>query len=224
MGGDLGCFHVLATVNNASVNPGRRAGSCLFELAVWGDICPGVGLVCHMVVLSSVLGETSILFSQWLHLCTRLAALGARRGRRDSIPSLPPGPTPDMKAGTVSAFCAVLHSQGCFPVQQMFRKCLLSEGDGESWVGCEAYPRSVPLAATEAGLSHKTRPESGQGSQPGPQEQRSSQQSPGRTNTCPQFPPNSTSLGGKTFRMMLKCPKLCNVFGSNFEKLASQIY
>ena len=138
--------------------------------------------------------------------------------------ALPPHPTPDMKAGTVSAFSAVLHSQGCFLVQQMFRKCLLSEGDGESLVGCEAYPRSVPLATTEAGLSHKTRPKSGQGSQSGPQEQRSSQQSPGRTNTCPQFPPNSTSLGGKTLRTMLKCPKLCNVFGSNFEKLASQIY
>ena len=94
MGGDLGCFHVLAVVNDASVNPGRGAGTCLFELAVWGDIFPGVGLMCHMVVLSSVLGETPILFPQWLHLCTRLAALGARRGRRDSIPSLPPGPTP----------------------------------------------------------------------------------------------------------------------------------
>ena len=91
--------------------------------------------------------------------------------------ALPPHPTPYMKAGTVSAFSAVLHSQGCFSVQQMFRKYLLSEGDGESWVGYEAYPRSAPLAATGAGLSHKTEPESGQGSQPAPQEQRSRQPS-----------------------------------------------
>lgn len=82
-----------------------------------------------------------------------------------------------MKAGTVFAFSAVLHSQGCFLVQQMFRKYLLSEGDGESWVGCEAYLRSAPLAVTGTGLSHKTEPESGQGSQPAPQEQRSSQPS-----------------------------------------------
>lgn len=86
--------------------------------------------------------------------------------------ALPPHPTPYMKAGTVSAFSAVLHNQGRFPVQQMFRKYLLSEGDGESWVGCEAYPRSAPLAETGAGLSHKTEPESGQGSQPAPPEQR----------------------------------------------------
>ena len=45
----LGCFHVLAIVNNAAVN--IEESMCLLRLEVSPDICPGVGLLDHIVTL-----------------------------------------------------------------------------------------------------------------------------------------------------------------------------
>ena len=48
--GHLGCSHVLATVNSAAMNTGYMH---LFELEFLSflDVCPGVGLLDHMVAL-----------------------------------------------------------------------------------------------------------------------------------------------------------------------------
>ena len=54
----LGCFHVLAVVKNASWT---LRGMHLFKFCL--DICPGVGLLDHMVVLFLVFKGPSILFS-----------------------------------------------------------------------------------------------------------------------------------------------------------------
>ena len=50
--GHLGCFHVLAILNSASMNTGVHAS---FELWFSLGICPGVGLQDHMVVKRMVL-------------------------------------------------------------------------------------------------------------------------------------------------------------------------
>ena len=47
--GHLGCFHVLAIVNSAAKNVGGHV--CLFGPCFCLDICPGVGLQGHRVVL-----------------------------------------------------------------------------------------------------------------------------------------------------------------------------
>ena len=47
--GHLGCFHILAIVNSAAVNSGVHVS---FSTLVSSGYMPGVGLLCHMVVLS----------------------------------------------------------------------------------------------------------------------------------------------------------------------------
>ena len=46
--GHLGCFHVPALVNSASMNNGLQVS---FSVLVSRDMCPAVGLLGHMVVL-----------------------------------------------------------------------------------------------------------------------------------------------------------------------------
>ena len=47
--GHLGCFHVWAAVNSAALNTGVHMD--LSELQFCLDLCPGVGLLDHMVAL-----------------------------------------------------------------------------------------------------------------------------------------------------------------------------
>ena len=58
--GHLGCFHVLAAVNSAAVNTGAHVS---FQIWFLLGVCPGVGLLDHMVVLFLFFWGTSILFS-----------------------------------------------------------------------------------------------------------------------------------------------------------------
>ena len=46
--GHLDCFHVLAVVNSAAMNTGVRVSFCILSFL---NICPGVGLLDHMVAL-----------------------------------------------------------------------------------------------------------------------------------------------------------------------------
>ena len=59
----LGCFHILATVNNASMNIGVHVSFQISVFAFFGYIYPEVELLGHMVILLLVFWETSILFS-----------------------------------------------------------------------------------------------------------------------------------------------------------------
>ena len=57
----LGYFHVLALINSAAVNVGIHV---YFQIIIFFDIYPGLGLMDHMVVLYLVFYKgTSILFS-----------------------------------------------------------------------------------------------------------------------------------------------------------------
>ena len=55
LGGHLGYFHVLVVVNSAAKNIGVHVSK--FELWFCPGICPGVGLLGHMVVLFLVFKE-----------------------------------------------------------------------------------------------------------------------------------------------------------------------
>ena len=67
VGGQFGCFHVLAIVNSAAINIGYM---CLFELEFSPGICPGVGLLDNMVTLFLVFQATPCYYPQWLHQFT----------------------------------------------------------------------------------------------------------------------------------------------------------
>ena len=57
----VGCFHVLVIVNSAAVNIGVHV-SFELEFSCFLDICPGMGLLGHMVTLVLVFEGTCILF------------------------------------------------------------------------------------------------------------------------------------------------------------------
>ena len=52
--GHLGCFYVIAIINSAAMNNGIHVS---FSILVFQDICLGVGLLGHMVVLFLVFKE-----------------------------------------------------------------------------------------------------------------------------------------------------------------------
>ena len=59
VGGYLACLHVLAVVNSTV----EFGSACIFELEFSPDICPGLGLLYHMVTLFSVFKRISMLFA-----------------------------------------------------------------------------------------------------------------------------------------------------------------
>ena len=58
--GHLVCSHALPFVNSTTMNIGVHAS---FRIMVFSEICPGMGLLDHMVVLVLVFKGTSILYS-----------------------------------------------------------------------------------------------------------------------------------------------------------------
>ena len=80
----LGCFHVLAIVSSAAVN--IRVNIYLFQWKFCLDICPGVGLLNHMVVLNLVFWGTFILSS--IVVVTIYIPSNSERGYPFSTPSL----------------------------------------------------------------------------------------------------------------------------------------
>ena len=81
----LGCFHVLATINSATVNTGERAS---FLIMLCLGTCPGMGLLYHKATLLLVSWETSSV----LHNdCTNLPShQQLSEGSLFSTPSLTP--------------------------------------------------------------------------------------------------------------------------------------
>ena len=58
----LGCFQVLATVNNSAMNIGVQIYLCAL-LSILGGVYPDVEMLNNMVILFLIFWETNILFS-----------------------------------------------------------------------------------------------------------------------------------------------------------------
>ena len=63
--GDLGCFHILATVNNAVVNIRVHVSFWISGFLIFLHIYPGVGLLDCMVTLLLVFEKLLYSFPQW---------------------------------------------------------------------------------------------------------------------------------------------------------------
>ena len=79
---DIGCFLVLTIVISAAMN----IGVCVyFCMKVLSGVCPGVGLLDHMVILYFIFWDTSLLFSIVVYQFTFPPAL--QEGSFSSTPS-----------------------------------------------------------------------------------------------------------------------------------------
>ena len=95
--GHSGCFHVMATINSATVNTGMYVS---FRSMVFPGCCPGVGLLDHVVALFFVSLGTSMEKAMAPHSSTlawktpwteepgRLQSMGSLRVGHDWVPSL----------------------------------------------------------------------------------------------------------------------------------------